>query len=237
MLIFPAIDLYQGQAVRLLKGDYAKKTVYSDDPSQVARDFAAQGAACIHLVDLEGAASGETPHLELICRIKRETGLFCQVGGGIRTMETAARYLDRGVDRVILGTAAVRDPAFLRAAVARYGERIAVGVDLNGGKVAVSGWKDVTDRDAMEFCGEMQALGVSTLICTDISRDGAMKGANLALYRQLQDAFSVGIIASGGVSSLEDVRSLRDMGLYGAILGKAYYTGAVSLQRAIEVAR
>ena len=237
MLIFPAIDLYQGQAVRLLKGDYAKKTVYSDDPSQVARDFAAQGAACIHLVDLEGAASGETPHLELICRIKRETGLFCQVGGGIRTMETAARYLDRGVDRVILGTAAVRDPAFLRAAVARYGERIAVGVDLNGGKVAVSGWKDVTDRDAMEFCGEMQALGVSTLICTDISRDGAMKGANLALYRQLQDAFSVGIIASGGVSSLEDVRSLRDMGLHGAILGKAYYTGAVSLQRAIEVAR
>ncbi len=237
MLIFPAIDLYQGQAVRLLRGDYAKKTVYSDDPSQVARDFAAQGAACIHLVDLEGAASGETPHLELICRIKRETGLFCQVGGGIRTMETAARYLDRGVDRVILGTAAVRDPAFLRAAVARYGERIAVGVDLNGGKVAVSGWKDVTDRDAMEFCGEMQALGVSTLICTDISRDGAMKGANLALYRQLQDAFSVGIIASGGVSSLEDVRSLRDMGLYGAILGKAYYTGAVSLQRAIEVAR
>lgn len=237
MLIFPAIDLYQGQAVRLLKGDYAKKTVYSDDPSQVARDFAAQGAACIHLVDLEGAVSGETPHLELICRIKRETGLFCQVGGGIRTMETAARYLDRGVDRVILGTAAVRDPAFLRAAVARYGERIAVGVDLNGGKVAVSGWKDVTDRDAMEFCGEMQALGVSTLICTDISRDGAMKGANLALYRQLQDAFSVGIIASGGVSSLEDVRSLRDMGLHGAILGKAYYTGAVSLQRAIEVAR
>ena len=237
MLIFPAIDLYQGQAVRLLKGDYAKKTVYSDDPSQVARDFAAQGAACIHLVDLEGAASGETPHLELICRIKRETGLFCQVGGGIRTMETAARYLDRGVDRVILGTAAVRDPAFLRAAVARYGERIAVGVDLNGGKVAVSGWKDVTDRDAMDFCGEMQALGVSTLICTDISRDGAMKGANLALYRQLQDAFSVGIIASGGVSSLEDVRSLRDMGLYGAILGKAYYTGAVALQRAIEVAR
>ena len=237
MLIFPAIDLYQGQAVRLLKGDYAKKTVYSDDPSRVARDFAAQGAACIHLVDLEGAASGETPHLELICRIKRETGLFCQVGGGIRTMETAARYLDRGVDRVILGTAAVRDPAFLRAAVARYGERIAVGVDLNGGKVAVSGWKDVTDRDAMDFCGEMQALGVSTLICTDISRDGAMKGANLALYRQLQDAFSVGIIASGGVSSLEDVRSLRDMGLYGAILGKAYYTGAVSLQRAIEVAR
>ena len=237
MLIFPAIDLYQGQAVRLLKGDYAKKTVYSDDPSQVARDFAAQGAACIHLVDLEGAASGETPHLELICRIKRETGLFCQVGGGIRTMETAARYLDRGVDRVILGTAAVRDPAFLRAAVARYGERIAVGVDLNGGKVAVSGWKDVTDRDAMDFCGEMQALGVSTLICTDISRDGAMKGANLALYRQLQDAFSVGIIASGGVSSLEDVRSLREMGLHGAILGKAYYTGAVSLQRAIEVAR
>ena len=237
MLIFPAIDLYQGQAVRLLRGKKKKKTVYSDDPSQVARDFAAQGAACIHLVDLEGAASGETPHLELICRIKRETGLFCQVGGGIRTMETAARYLDRGVDRVILGTAAVRDPAFLRAAVARYGERIAVGVDLNGGKVAVSGWKDVTDRDAMGFCGEMQALGVSTLICTDISRDGAMKGANLALYRQLQDAFSVGIIASGGVSSLEDVRSLRDMGLYGAILGKAYYTGAVSLQRAIEVAR
>jgi phosphoribosylformimino-5-aminoimidazole carboxamide ribotide isomerase len=237
MLIFPAIDLYQGQAVRLLKGDYAKKTVYSDDPSQVARDFAAQGAACIHLVDLEGAASGETPHLELICRIKRETGLFCQVGGGIRTMETAARYLDRGVDRVILGTAAVRDPAFLRAAVARYGERIAVGVDLNGGKVAVSGWKDVTDRDAMDFCGEMQALGVSTLICTDISRDGAMRGTNRELYRELSERFSLRLIASGGVSSLEDIRALRDLGLYGAILGKAYYTGAVDLREGLEAAK
>ena len=237
MILFPAIDLVDKKAVRLYQGDYARMTVYSEDPLAVAQRMEAEGASAIHLVDLEGARDGGTPNLSVVARIAKETGLFTEVGGGVRDRDTIERYLASGVDRVILGTAAVRDPAFLRAAVARYGERIAVGVDLNGGKVAVSGWKDVTDRDAMDFCGEMQALGVSTLICTDISRDGAMKGANLALYRQLQDAFSVGIIASGGVSSLEDVRSLRDMGLYGAILGKAYYTGAVSLQRAIEVAR
>ncbi len=236
MLIFPAIDLLEGQAVRLYKGDYAQKTVYSADPLQVARDFCAQGAKQAHLVDLEGAATGDAPQLELICAIKRETGLFCEVGGGIRSMETVERYLDGGIDRVILGTAAVTYPEFLKCAVERYGNRIAVGVDLRDGKVAIRGWKDTTELDAFDFCRNLQDIGVNTLICTDISRDGAMRGANLELYRHLADQFDMRIIASGGVSSLEDVRELRKMDMYGAILGKAYYTGAVSLRDAIEVA-
>ncbi len=236
MLIFPAIDLLEGQAVRLYKGDYAQKTVYSTDPLQVARDFCDQGARQAHLVDLEGAATGDAPQLELICAIKRETGLFCEVGGGIRSMEIVERYLDGGIDRVILGTAAVTDPEFLKSAVKQYGNRIAVGVDLRGGKVAIRGWKDTTGLDAFDFCRGLQDVGVDTLICTDISRDGAMRGANLELYRQLTAEFDMRIVASGGVSSLDDVRELRKMDLYGAILGKAYYTGAVSLREAIEVA-
>ncbi|MBR3503126.1 MAG: 1-(5-phosphoribosyl)-5-[Clostridia bacterium] len=237
MLIFPAIDLYQGQAVRLYQGDYAQKTVYSADPLAVARDFAAQGAKQAHLVDLQGAESGGTPHLKLICEIREKTGLFCEVGGGIRSMDAVNAYLDAGVDRVILGTAAATDPAFLESAVARYGEKIAVGADLNGGKVAIRGWKDTTREDAFDFCRRMQETGVTTLICTDISRDGAMKGTNLELYRRLSEAFSMRITASGGVSAMEDVVALRNMNLYGAIIGKAYYTGAVSLREAIEVAR
>ncbi len=237
MLIFPAIDLYGGEAVRLLRGDYARKTVYSADPLKVAQDFVAQGAKQAHLVDLQGAESGGTPHLALICEIRKRTGLFCEVGGGVRDMDAVSRYLDAGVDQVILGTAAVTDPDFLQAAVGRYGDRIAVGADLNGENVAIRGWKDVTGWNAFDFCRRMQETGVRTLICTDISRDGAMKGANLSLYRRLSEVFSMRIVASGGVSSMEDVRALRAMELYGAIIGKAYYTGAVSLKEAIEVAR
>ena len=237
MLIFPAIDLYQGEAVRLYKGDYTRKTVYSADPLAVARDFAAQGAKQAHLVDLQGAESGGTPHLKLICEIREKTGLFCEVGGGIRNMDAVNAYLDAGVDRVILGTAAVTDPAFLERTVARHGEKIAVSADLNGERVAIRGWKDTTEEDAFDFCRRMQETGVKTLICTDISRDGVMKGANLALYRRLSDEFSMQITASGGVSAMEDVVALRKMDLYGAIIGKAYYTGAVSLKEAIEVAR
>ncbi len=236
MHIFPAIDLYEGQAVRLYQGDYANKTVYSEHPEEVAADFVAQGARFLHLVDLEGARDGGTPNIETVKRIRAATDLFIEVGGGIRTLETVRAYLEAGVDRVILGTAAVTDRDFLRAAVAEYGEKIAVGVDLRDGRVAIKGWTEVSDYEAMDFCRELQALGVSTLICTDISRDGAMQGTNHALYRTLSEELSLQIVASGGVSSLDDVRRLAERGLYGAIVGKAYYTGAVSLKEAIAVA-
>ena len=237
MLIFPAIDLLQGQAVRLYKGDYAQKTVYSDDPVSVAMNFKAAGAGQIHLVDLEGAKSGDTPNLELICRIKQETGLFCEVGGGIRSLRTMDRYLSAGIDRVILGTAAVTEEGLVEAAVARFGDKIALGVDLKDGMVAIRGWTSKTDLDAFSFCEKIQKAGVKTMICTDISRDGAMQGTNRELYRQLSERFSMQIIASGGVSFLEDIQALRRMNLYGAIIGKAYYTGAIDLARAIEEAR
>lgn len=234
MIVFPAIDLFEGQAVRLLKGDYAQMTVYNSDPVAVARDFAAKGATHVHLVDLEGAKSGTTPNLQTICAIKDETGLFCEVGGGIRSMEVVDRYLTNGLDRVILGTAAVSDPAFLDAAVAKYGEKIAVGVDIKDGCVAVKGWTESSGLDAFAFCEDLQKRGVTTLICTDISRDGAMRGANHPLYRELSERFSMNIIASGGVSSMEDVKKLAALDIYGAIIGKAYYIGAIDLEKAIH---
>ena len=237
MLIFPAIDLFGGKAVRLYKGDYAQMTVYSENPVSVAKDFAAAGATCIHLVDLEGAKSGDTPNLATICAIKEQTGLFCEVGGGIRSMDTVRTYLDAGIDRVILGTAAVTDPAFLEEAVAAYGARVAVGVDLRDGMVAIKGWTQSSALDGKTFCARLQKLGVKTVICTDISRDGAMQGANHSLYRELSEAFDLQFIASGGVSSIEDVRALRAQDLYGAIIGKAYYIGAIDLKEAIEVAK
>ena len=237
MIIFPAIDLYGGKAVRLLKGDYDRMTVYSDHPEEIARDFAACGATHAHLVDLEGARDGTTPNLELILRLKRESGLFCEIGGGIRSMETVRTYLDSGLDRAILGTAAVKDPDFLREAVKAYGERIAVGVDIRDGCVAIRGWTEQSGIPFMDFCRNMAENGVRTLICTDISRDGAMRGTNRELYRQLSRELDIQITASGGVSTLEDVRALREMNLYGAIIGKAYYTGDIRLDEAIREAR
>lgn len=237
MLIFPAVDLFEGQAVRLYKGDYAQKTVYSNDPVSVAKDFKAAGSGQIHLVDLEGAKLGTTPNLEMICRIKKETGLFCEVGGGIRSMEVIERYVSRGIDRVILGTAAVTEPGFVQKAVEKFGDKIAVGIDIKDGMVAIKGWTEKTAWNAFDFCGEMQRIGVKTMICTDISRDGAMQGTNRSLYRELSEKFDMRIIASGGVSSLEDVAALRKMELYGAIIGKAYYTGAIDLAQAIEDAK
>lgn len=237
MLIFPAIDLFEGKAVRLLQGEYDRMTVYNDDPLSVARDFAAQGATCLHLVDLEGAKNGTTPNIDTIRRLAAETELFTEVGGGIRSMDTVRTYLTAGVDRVILGTAAVKDESFLKEAVAAYGERIAVGVDIRDGKVAIHGWTETSGIDAMEFMARLEEIGVRTVICTDISRDGAMAGTNHDLYRQLSEQFSLQIIASGGVSSIEDVRELAARNLYGAIIGKAYYTGALSLREAIEVAK
>ena len=237
MLIFPAIDLLEGQAVRLLKGDYAQKTVYSDDPVSVALDFKAQGASCIHVVDLEGAKEGTTPNFDIVARIKNESGLFCEIGGGIRTMDVIEKYINAGLDRVILGTAAVANRALVQESVEAFGEKIAVGVDIKDGRVAVKGWLEDSGLDAFGFCREMEAIGVTTLICTDISKDGAMIGTNRELYRDLSKEFSVQITASGGVSTIDDVKALRAMDLYGAIIGKAYYTKAIDLSEAIEVAK
>ncbi len=237
MLIFPAIDLYEGKAVRLYKGDYAQMTVYSENPIEIAEDFAAQGACCLHLVDLEGAKTGQTPNIETIRTIAEGTPLFTEVGGGIRSMEVIERYLSTGVDRVILGTAAVTNERFAEEAAKAYGEKIAVGVDIKDGLVAIHGWTEKSIMDAFEFCRKMESIGVYTIICTDISKDGAMQGTNRSLYKELSRKLSMNIIASGGVSSIEDVKALRQMDLYGAIIGKAYYTKAISLKEAIEVAK
>ena len=237
MLIFPAIDLYEGKAVRLYKGDYTQMTVYSDHPEEIAMDFAAKGATHAHLVDLEGAKNGTTPNLNTVLKLKEAAGLFCEIGGGIRSMETVRTYLSAGLDRVILGTAAVEDPVFLRTAVDAYGEQIAVGVDVRDGYVAVKGWTEKSALHFMDFCKEMEQIGVKTLICTDISRDGAMRGTNREMYRQLSETLGLQITASGGVSTMEDIESLRQMNLYGAIIGKAYYTGDIDLKKAIEVCK
>ena len=237
MLIFPAIDLYEGKAVRLLKGDYRQMTVYEENPARLLTAFADEGAKAVHVVDLEGARDGQTPNLKLISDMKAGTGLFMQVGGGIRNMDIISRYLeDARVDRVIIGTAAVTDPNFVEQAVRRYEEKIAVGVDIRDGKVAIRGWTADSGLEAFAFCRRMQELGVRTIICTDISRDGALEGTNRGLYQQLSEELSLNIIASGGVSSLEDVLALRRQGLYGAIVGKAYYEKALSLRAAIEAA-
>ncbi|MFR1518702.1 MAG: 1-(5-phosphoribosyl)-5-[(5-phosphoribosylamino)methylideneamino]imidazole-4-carboxamide isomerase [Clostridia bacterium] len=236
MILFPAIDLHHGCAVRLLRGDYTKMTEYSDKPEETAARFAAAGAAYLHIVDLEGAKTGETVNIAAVRNIVRASGLKTQLGGGIRSMEVIRRYLDTGVSRVILGTAALKDPAFLAAAVSEYGAAVAVGVDIQDGKVAVSGWTEISDTDFREFCRRMEGIGVQTIICTDISRDGAMQGTNRALYAELQAEFHMDIVASGGISSLEDIKALANMHLYGAILGKALYTGAVKLEEALRVA-
>ena len=237
MLIYPAIDLYQGKAVRLYKGDYAQMTVYSENPPEIAIDFTSSGATHIHLVDLEGAKSGETPNFDTILAIKAATNAFCEIGGGIRNMDVIGRYLSAGLDRVILGTAAVTEPGFVEEAVKKYGDKIAVGIDIKDGFVAIKGWTEKSALNAMDFAGRMEDLGVKTLICTDISKDGAMEGANHHLYKTLSQQFSMNIIASGGVSSMEDVKRLSAMGIHGAIIGKAYYTGAIDLAEAIEVAK
>lgn len=237
MNIFPAIDLYEGKAVRLLKGDYSQMTVYSDAPVQKAQEFARDGAAYLHLVDLEGAREGRPVNFETVRRILAESELRVEVGGGIRSEDAVKRYLDAGAMRVILGTAALQDPELLAKLASLYGERLAVGVDVRDGRVAVKGWLETSGTDCMDFIGSLSDMGVRTVICTDISRDGAMKGTNLPLYRELSERFGLDIVASGGVSSLSDVRALRDMDLYGAILGRALYTGDISLPEALEAAK
>lgn len=237
MKIFPAIDLYGGKAVRLYKGDYAQMTVYNDDPALVAQDFVRQGAEYIHVVDLEGAKIGKPAHLDVVEKIAKETGLFIEIGGGIRNMETVEKYLSVGANRVILGTAAVTDEAFLQAALAKYGDKIAVGADIADGRIAIRGWVEKSEYTTDAFFEKMQSLGVKTVICTDISKDGAMKGTNRALYKELGEKYTIDIVASGGVSSIDDVAALAAAGTYGAIIGKAYYIGAIDLAKAIQVAK
>ena len=236
MLIYPAIDLYKGKAVRLYKGDYEQMTVYSEHPIEIALDFEAKNAECIHMVDLEGAKNGDTPNIDTVKEIVAGTKLFSEIGGGIRSMQVIDKYLNAGVNRVILGTAAVNDRAFLEEASREFNKALAVGVDIRDGKVAIKGWTEKSVNDAFQFCHEMQEIGIKTIICTDISRDGAMRGTNLELYKELSEQLSMDIIASGGVSSMEDVIKLRDMRLYGAIIGKAYYTGAIRLDEAVRLA-
>ncbi|WP_312652869.1 1-(5-phosphoribosyl)-5-[(5-phosphoribosylamino)methylideneamino]imidazole-4-carboxamide isomerase [Aminipila sp.] len=236
MNIYPAIDLYEGAAVRLFKGDYKQMTIYDQNPVNTAKNFEAQGASFLHIVDLEGAKNGITTNFQVIKKIVENVTLFTQLGGGIRDIETIDKYFSIGVNRIIIGTAAITDKSFLQEAVKRYGERIAVGVDIKEEKAAIKGWTELSDYSCEEFCQQMQDIGVQTIICTDISKDGTMKGTNLKLYSRLSQTYSINVIASGGVSSLEDIKALSKMDIYGAILGKALYTGAVDLSTAIEAA-
>ena len=237
MYLFPAIDLIGGQAVRLVKGDYNQKTVYSKSPVEVAKSFYEAGAEYLHVVDLDGAKSGNTDNISVIADIIKESGLKVEVGGGIRSEEVIKKYIDAGVYRVILGTVAVENPDFCREMTAKYGEKIAVGVDIKDGFVAIKGWTETADKTCFDFCKELEDMGVKTVICTDISKDGLLSGTNLELYRELQGKFNIDFTASGGVTSLDDVKALMEIGVYGAILGKALYTGNIDLKEAVALTK
>jgi phosphoribosylformimino-5-aminoimidazole carboxamide ribotide isomerase len=237
MKIFPAIDLSEGCAVRLLKGDYAQKTVYSDDPVSVAKGFRDAGGEILHLVDLDGAKAGYAAAAEIVAKIAAESGMFVEIGGGIRNAETVKQYLDAGVGRVILGTAALRDRAFLEEMIRLYGEKIAVGVDIKNGNVAVQGWTEDDGVKYTDFLDYLEKIGVATVICTDVSKDGAMQGTNRELYRELAEKYSFKVVASGGVSTLDDIKALAKMDIYGAIVGRALYNGAIDLKEAIAATK
>ena len=236
MKIFPAIDLLGGKAVRLKKGDYNEVTVYSDCPPKMAKSFVEAGAEWIHVVDLDGARDGSTANFDTVAEIAK-VGLKVEIGGGIRSMETVEKYIEAGVSRVIIGTAAVSDPEFLKEAIAKYGEKIAVGVDIKDGMVAIKGWKEISALECFDFCEKLEYEGVSTIICTDISKDGMLSGTNTELYRALSEKFTMDFVASGGVSTIEDIKALSSMGMYGAIVGKAIYTGNIDLKEAIAAAK
>jgi len=237
MIIYPAIDLYEGQAVRLKRGNYDQMTVYSNDPLSVALSFKKCGATALHIVDLEGARDGEPKNFELIKKITAETGLFVQVGGGIRTSETIGSYIDAGVERVILGTAAISKPGFLSDMVVEYGDRVAVSADLKDGFVAIKGWCEVSNQEALAFCTEVEKLGVKTLICTDISKDGMQSGSNIELYKTLREKLPIALIASGGVSTIEEIKTLSKIGMDGAILGRSLYEKEIDLTEAIKLSQ
>lgn len=233
MKIFPAIDLRDKKAVRLFQGDYDQMTVYNDDPAEVAKGFAKAGAKNLHMVDLDGAKDGTLANFHVVRDVIEKTDMFVEIGGGIRDEERIRKYIDAGAGRVILGTIAAKDPGFVAEMTAKYGEKIAVGVDAKDGRVAVAGWLEVTDLDSVEFCKEMKKAGVKTIIYTDISKDGAMSGTNMEIYRRLNEIEGLDIMASGGISSLDEVKELAGF-TYGAILGKALYDGVLDLAECIN---
>ncbi|MCL2078587.1 MAG: 1-(5-phosphoribosyl)-5-[(5-phosphoribosylamino)methylideneamino]imidazole-4-carboxamide isomerase [Oscillospiraceae bacterium] len=237
MILYPAIDIYEGKAVRLLRGDYAQMTVYSGDPISVAQGFKNQGATALHIVDLEAARLGEPANFDLIANIAARTKMFVQVGGGIRTLDSVEMYLDAGVSRVIIGTAAISKPGFLREIAAKYKKAIAVSADIKDGRIAIKGWTEVSDQDTLDFCKTALDIGIKTVICTDISKDGMQGGSNIELYKALRRELSVDIIASGGVSSVSEIKTLTELGINGAILGKALYEGILSIEDALCAAR
>lgn len=237
MLIFPAIDLKDGCCVRLRKGDYATAHKVAEDPLQTALSFKEAGAEWIHMVDLDGAKNAVPKNQDIIFKVCRESGLSVEIGGGIRNMKTVASYLEGGLSRVILGSAALKAPEFVREAVKAYADKIAVGIDARGGKVATEGWLDTSSVDCVELALRMEEMGVRTLIFTDIAKDGMLSGPNLEQLQILSRAVSCNIVASGGISSLDDIKSLRELELYGAICGKALYTGALDLKQALKQAQ
>lgn len=237
MIIFPAIDMIDGNAVRLLKGDYNKKTVYEKNPCDVAKRFENLGAEYLHLVDLDGAKSGKTPNFDAVKKITENTNLKIEIGGGVRNEEVIKRYLDAGVYRVILGTAAINMPEFTAEMISKYNDKIAVGVDIKDGMAASNGWTEVSELSCDALFERLQSYGAQTVICTDISKDGAMSGTNVELYRHLSEKYTMNLVASGGITTIDDVRMLSEMNIYGAILGKALYEGTINLDEAIGVAK
>ncbi len=236
MKIFPATDIKGGQVVRLTQGDYDRVNIYGDDPAAFAAAFMAVGAKYLHIVDLDGAKDGELCNFDLIAKLITATSLKCEIGGGIRSEEAVEKYLAAGAYRVIFGTAALKEPQFLQRMLDNYGERIAVGVDARDGMVAVKGWLETSDKDAIEFCHELAAIGVKNIIYTDISRDGAMTGTNLEVYRRLATIEGLNITASGGISTEVEIAALANMGIDAAIVGKALYNGALSLEKVLAAA-
>ncbi|MDR0491937.1 MAG: 1-(5-phosphoribosyl)-5-[(5-phosphoribosylamino)methylideneamino]imidazole-4-carboxamide isomerase [Oscillospiraceae bacterium] len=234
MVILPAIDLYKGEVVRLIRGDYSQMTVYSSDPVFVARGFKDAGAVSIHIVDLEGARDGRPANFDVIKRIAAVSGLDIQVGGGVRSADIFQQYLDAGVKRVILGTAAATAPGFIPEMVRLFGDAVAVGVDIMDGRVAIKGWTELSSHGALDFCREAEGHGVRTLICTDISKDGMLGGTNMELYRTMRKKLTANLIASGGISSIKEIKALSELGMDGAILGKALYAGEIRLEEAIN---
>lgn len=231
MKIFPAIDLRNGDVVRLLKGDYNQMTVYGENPLEVAEEFEDAGAEYLHVVDLDGAIDGSQPNFAAVKDIIEGTGLKVEIGGGIRNEDIIVDYAQIGALRVIIGTMAITDPDFTEQMVRKHGRNVAVGVDINDGKVAIKGWTEVTDKTVDEMCGELVDYGVRTMICTDISKDGAMEGTNIELYRRLQEEYGdyIDIIASGGISTMDDLEKLYEIGVDGVIIGRALYNGALDL--------
>ncbi len=232
--ILPAIDLIAGQCVRLVKGDYSQKTVYALDPVAKAREFKSMGAEYIHLVDLDGAKAGKPVNQSIVKAIKRETGLFAEVGGGVRTMAQIEAYLDAGLDRVILGTSAVQNKSLVAEAAQKYGQNIAVGIDAKEGKVAIAGWEENSLLDPWEFAQAIEDLGIATIIYTDIFRDGMLQGPNLEAMKKMAATVKIDVIASGGVTKASDLTDLKQTGVAGAIIGKALYAGAIDLEKVLK---